>query len=182
MKDISVADKRLGIPEQFFTRNSHGHGGFVIDSGSAFSHLVDYPFSSSTGALISYFPKGSAFRATGEMLGFSFCVSRPANVGLQQLPSVTLHFDDADLEMGAHKLYVLGERSGIDSYFCLTILRAKSLANIFGAYHQTNQRYICDTENLNLQFVPEDCAQHAWLISSLSWFSIIIYKLMDSVK
>lgn len=85
--------------------------------------------------------------------------------------------------MGADKLYVLGERSGIDSYFCLTILRAKSLVNIFGAYHQTNQRYICDTENLNLQFGPEeDSAQHAWLTSSLSWFSIIIYKLMASVN
>lgn len=168
--DISVADRRLWIPAQYFSRRARLDRltGVVIDSGSTYSLIVQPAYQILEEAMIRHLTLTIPGLTRIHMTDFfNLCFWRPRSEiaqGFNGLPSLTFHFRGG-VEMVVQPegvFYVDGDRRNV---FCMALIPSNYDAaggglTIIGAYQQTNHRFIFDAGLRRLSFGPENCARN----------------------
>ncbi|CAK9177273.1 unnamed protein product [Ilex paraguariensis] len=145
LMDISVGGRRLGFKTGTFGR------GCVIDSGSAVSHIELGAYNSVVKAFISHFERFNVTRVSFEPFRGAICFRFPQ--GFNNFPSMTFHFQGANLEVSLASLFLF-----IGNQLCLAIIGERGIT-ILGAHQQQNVRFIYDLDNEKLSFVKEDCSK-----------------------
>lgn len=146
---ISIAGKRLEIPEGSF------NDGITVDVGTPFSMINKRAYNVVVNAIQSYF---SQWKNIKQIVNKNFrgkaCYKYPK--GFSNFPSMTLHFEGANMEVNGTNLFMF--RSGgvlRSSFICLQMLEGRP--DILGVYQQQNIRFEYDLDNKKLSFAKEDC-------------------------
>ncbi|CAN6702169.1 unnamed protein product [Malus baccata var. baccata] len=139
MLDISVASSRLHIPPEHFARRPQFRGGTLIDTGTAYSGIIQPPTKS--------WNKHSIHRED-----FNLCYQRSTvrREGYINLPTITFHLRCADLLLQPQAPFFVDLTGQSDR---------RDDDTVIGAYQQTNQRFIYDLDRRTLRFGPEDCSR-----------------------
>lgn len=146
LKGISVGGNRLDIPTGAFDLQTDGTGGTIIDSGTTLTILVD----------AGYQPLLSAFKsaiqlpiADGSKTGLDLCYVKSGPV-----PSLTLHFDGADIDLPTENYFV-----DFNGLFCLAFASSSQIGSIsiFGNIQQQNFHFLYDRSSHKLSFSPTKC-------------------------
>ncbi|KAK3127234.1 hypothetical protein QOZ80_7AG0570180 [Eleusine coracana subsp. coracana] len=148
---ISLGATALTIPPNAFALNADGTGGLIIDSGTTITSLVDAAYRQIRAAVKSLvtLPKVDGAAATGLDLCFAL-PSPPA-----ALPSMTLHFDGADMVLPAESYMISG--SGL---WCLAVRsQADGAMSTLGNYQQQNMHILYDVSKETLSFAPAKCSK-----------------------
>ncbi|GER24776.1 eukaryotic aspartyl protease family protein [Striga asiatica] len=80
--------------------------------------------------------------------------------GYKSLPSMTLHFKNANLVVRREELFLVMDKisSNKGEYFCLAIIPSDFIS-VLGSHQQTNQRFIYDTKEKHLLFSTDNCSK-----------------------
>ncbi|OVA11120.1 Peptidase A1 [Macleaya cordata] len=152
--DISVENNRIGFPPGTFASKPDGTGGCVIDSGSAITFMDTQPYETLKAAIIQNLEQYHLQKIEGARYHLDLCYQLP--MGFNRFPSITFHFQNADLKVLPANLFVISNRNQI---FCLG-MKPKNGSTLFGAMQQQNIRFVYDIGTQGrLSFVPEDCSQ-----------------------
>ncbi|KAL9233718.1 hypothetical protein vseg_008676 [Gypsophila vaccaria] len=163
LEDISVGSRRLHIPPELFTVNNDGTGGFLLDSGSTMSYLIEDAYAIFERAIIDYINENNknTRKISRAEMGYQLCYERykprPSSV---KLPDVTFHFrSNADYVIPSKDVFFAGStnRDHNDMY-CLNFFDAKEMS-LMGVLHQVDKRIIYDTQNSMLSFGSANCAR-----------------------
>ncbi|KAM7280082.1 hypothetical protein ACFE04_007216 [Oxalis oulophora] len=149
--DVSVDNKRLHYPPGAFR---HGiYSGFLIDSGSAISHLHASVYWRLHKAFEEYFDRLQLVKRESCLGGIQLCYRLPKHI--KSFPSMTYHFKDgANLKIAPEQTFIINRKEGT---LDLAVMLNPSL-NVLGAYQQQNTRFTFDNRENSLYFVPENCA------------------------
>lgn len=159
LKGISVAEKRVDIPESMFARDEReGRGGCILDSGSAVTIMPPPVYDKVKAMLMKNHLWG--YRRTRNVEDLDSCYLFPRNRGLKDLPNITFHLQGADLELPPRLAYITGKRGSEGRYLCLAMMSMDMDTyglTVIGAQQQANTRFIFDTMKQKLYFGAEDC-------------------------
>ncbi|KAF8700458.1 hypothetical protein HU200_034398 [Digitaria exilis] len=153
---ISVGTTALSIPADAFSLNdTDGTGGLVIDSGTTFTYLVDAAYQQVRAAVLSLVTTLPTTDASAET-GLDLCFALPSSTSAPPaMPSMTLHFDGADMVIPGDSYMILEPDSGL---WCLAMQTSISgLPSILGNYHQQNMHILYDLGQEMLSFAPANC-------------------------
>ncbi|KAM7279050.1 hypothetical protein ACFE04_006184 [Oxalis oulophora] len=156
--DVSVDGKRLHYLPGAFRKSIHS--GFVIDSGSAISHLHANVYWKLHKAFEEYFDRlklvkrESCLDGVRGISGIQLCYRLPKHI--KSFPSMTYHFKDgANLKIAPEQTFIINRKKGtLDLAIMLD-----PWSNVLGAYQQQNTRFTYDNTVNLLYFVPENCAR-----------------------
>lgn len=148
---ISVAGRLLTLPGGTFSK------GCILDVGSAASYLEKGAYTPVLNAVKQHLDRFNLTRARSNSSSEGDLCYR-IKPGFRNLPSMTLHFQGANLEIGPENLFrVVGDR------FCLALFSSRKLT-MLGAYQQQNVRLVFDVGNDQLLFAKQDCSlDRAWI-------------------
>ncbi|KAF8669128.1 hypothetical protein HU200_051454 [Digitaria exilis] len=95
---ISLGTKALSISSNTFALNdTDGTGGIIIDSGTTFTYIVDAAYQQVRAAVLSLVTTLPTTDASAET-GLDLCFVLPSSTSVPPaMPSMTLHFDGADM-------------------------------------------------------------------------------------
>ncbi|XP_020191428.1 aspartic proteinase nepenthesin-1-like [Aegilops tauschii subsp. strangulata] len=150
---ISVGTTALSIPPNAFALRADGTGGLIIDSGTTITSLVDAAYQQVRAAIKSLvtLPVADGSDSTGLDLCFALTseTSTPPS-----MPSMTLHFDGADMVLPVENYMILG--SGV---WCLA-MRNQTIGamSTLGNYQQQNVHLLYDIHKETLSFAPAKCS------------------------
>jgi hypothetical protein len=154
LKGISLGTTALSIPPNAFSLNADGTGGLIIDSGTTITSLVDAAYQQVRAAIVSLVTlptttDGSA--ATG--LDLCFALPSPTSAP-PAMPSMTLHFDGADMVLPADNYMILDSR-----VWCLAMQnQTDGEMSTLGNYQQQNIHILYDVGQETLSFAPTKCS------------------------
>ncbi|OVA11122.1 Peptidase A1 [Macleaya cordata] len=156
LTDISVGDDhsgmvRIGFPPGTFALKQDRTGGCIIDSGSAVTHIDAKPYVELKKAIMGYFQPFGLKLIDPKKYEFELCYVRPK--GFKSFPSVTFHFQGADLKVVSDFLFF------VDVHFFCLVMKPRNGLTVLGAMQQTNIRFVYDAGAGLLSFVPEDCSK-----------------------
>ena len=160
--DISVHGQKLLIdPNVFAVRNQGTSGGCLMDNGSSFTFLIRPAFNAVVQFLEMYFMRFPRLIRGGRPLGPPFELCYKWMTPLPPLPTLTFHFENADLVINPEELFIKvhAEQQGND-LFCLAFI-ANDARTILGSVHQSNYLFIYDLNQKLLKFAPEDCSKNS---------------------
>ncbi|CAK9148566.1 unnamed protein product [Ilex paraguariensis] len=146
LSGISIDGRRLVLPPGTFS------GGCVIDSGGTQSIIEQRAYTLLLNAFVVHFVRFRNLKRVADTKGTRDLCYRYSG-GFNGFPSMTFHFQGANLEVPRTSLFKL-ERST----FCLE-MKGHPSKTILGAYQQQNVRFIYDIGNSSLSFVREDCSK-----------------------
>ncbi|KAL4203492.1 hypothetical protein AMTRI_Chr01g128220 [Amborella trichopoda] len=155
LSDISVGEKRLGIPTGTFDLTPSGDGGFFIDSGTTMTLLpID-----AVRLLLDEFNDIIDFPSiVNPPSPFEICYIVPDSSNITGLPDITFHFSgDANWKMGPSNIfYPLHE-----NVICPVIVNSPAAGpSIFGNWQQQNTVVEYDLGEKRLSFAPADCRSY----------------------
>ncbi|KAL4203497.1 hypothetical protein AMTRI_Chr01g128250 [Amborella trichopoda] len=159
LTDISVGEKRLGIPPGTFVPFPSGTYGFVIDSGTSLTILPTDVLQS----LLDEFKDITKYPTIPNPPGpFVTCYKVPDSSKITGFPDITFHFSgNADWKVGASNVfYPLHE-----DLLCLSIVSQIEDADsydglyVFGNWLQQNTVVEYDLGKKILSFAPADCSR-----------------------
>ncbi|GLJ18894.1 hypothetical protein SUGI_0337610 [Cryptomeria japonica] len=147
-----ISQGRLDIQED-------GSGGFIIDSGSAFSYLIPEAFSLVAEAVDLALGWD---RADGSDCGFSLCYQIPQGNTTYVFPDITFFFS-RNVPYVVDQKYnfrLVDEQRGL---VCMLILEIEETSavkspSILGSYQQQNYHILYDIGNYTLSLAPATCA------------------------
>ncbi|KAF8700451.1 hypothetical protein HU200_034391 [Digitaria exilis] len=151
---ISLGATALSIPADAFALNdTDGTGGIIIDSGTTFTYMVDAAYQHVRAAVLSLvttLPTTDASATTG----LDLCFALPSSTSAPPaMPSMTLHFDGADMVLPADSYMILD--AGL---WCLAMqTNIPGLPSILGNYQQQNMHILYDVGQETLSFAPANC-------------------------
>ncbi|KAG8099786.1 hypothetical protein GUJ93_ZPchr0013g37735 [Zizania palustris] len=152
---ISVGTEALSIPPNTFSLQTDGTGGLIIDSGTTITSLVDAAYKKVRAAVQSLvtLPVTDGSGATGLDLCFALPPSSSSSTPPATLPSMTLHFDGADMVLPVENYMILD--SGM---WCLA-MRSQTDGELstLGNYQQQNLHVLYDVHKETLSFAPAQC-------------------------
>ncbi|GLJ18897.1 hypothetical protein SUGI_0337660 [Cryptomeria japonica] len=151
-KNVGEFLGRLDIQED-------GSGGFIIDSGSAFSYLIPEAFTLVAEAVDLALGWD---RADGSDYGFSLCYQIPQGNTTYVFPDITFIFS-RNVPYVVDQKYnfrLVDEKRGL---VCMLILEIEETSavkspSILGSYQQQNYHILYDIGNYTLSFAPTTCA------------------------
>ncbi|PON69496.1 Aspartic peptidase [Trema orientale] len=158
MLGISIDNKRLVIDPNVFKLKPMYKGGFVVDSGSPYSFLVEGAYNILREEMIQYIAAHyTGLRPVRRGLGkFDLCynltTTRP---GGYSFPSLTYHLNRANYFMKPDVVF-----QDFGTVRCLAMMVNKDDGpTILGAFQQTNYRFLFDASEstMSLSFAPEIC-------------------------
>jgi hypothetical protein len=154
---ISLGTTALSIPPDAFSLKADGTGGLVIDSGTTFTILVDAAYQQIRAAVLSLvttLPTTDGSAATG---GLDLCFALPSTTSAPPaMPSMTLHFDRADMVLPADNYMVSMSDS---SLWCLAMVnQSNGGVSLLGNYQQQNMHILYDVGQETLSFAPAKCS------------------------
>ncbi|TVU38632.1 hypothetical protein EJB05_12016, partial [Eragrostis curvula] len=146
---ISLGATALSIPANAFALNVDGTGGLIIDSGTTITSLANAAYQqvrAAVSALVTL-PTADGSDATG--LDLCFVLPSPTSAP-PAMPSMTLHFDGADMVLPADSYMISG--SGV---WCLAMRNQTDGAmSTLGNYQQQNMHILYDVQKETLSFAP----------------------------
>ncbi|CAN6453234.1 unnamed protein product [Victoria cruziana] len=146
---ISVAGKRLPVPDSIFQFRSDGSGGVIVDSGSTFTGLVQELYSLLKEAFVKETGKPSL---NSTYLELDTCFhGLPHSISI---PTLTFHFEGVDLCLPFDNYIVIDPK---DQLSCLAILPSPVDMNIIGATTQQNFLVHFDLGKDMISFTPAQC-------------------------
>ncbi|KAF8700455.1 hypothetical protein HU200_034395 [Digitaria exilis] len=153
---ISLDTTALSIPADAFALKADGTGGLIIDSGTTVTSLVDVAYQQVRAAVLSLvttLPATDGSAATG----LDLCFGPPSSTSPPPaMPSMTFHFNGADMVIPGDSYMVLDPDSGL---WCLAM---RSLTDggpsILGNYQQQNIHILYDVGQQTLSFAPATCS------------------------
>lgn len=166
LQGIKVSEKILPLPKSILEPDHTGAGQTMIDSGTQFTFLLGPAYSAlkneflnqTNGTLRVLDDPDYAFQGAMDL-----CYLLPLNqTNLPVLPSVTIMFDGAEMNISGDKLLytVPGEVRDNSSVACLTFGNSDLLgieAYIIGHHHQQNLWIEFDLENSRVGIAPVQC-------------------------
>ncbi|KAJ7973423.1 Aspartic proteinase nepenthesin [Quillaja saponaria] len=153
---ISIAGARLQIDPSLFEMKPDRSGGFAIDSGTGQTFLIKDVFVTVAYSVFRYFQQYQMNPISGERLPYNLCYRNPPSENFAK-PSMTYHFQGADLELDDRRVF---QNFDDRNMFCLVILPSSDKEGpscIFGAFQQTDFRFLFDVRANAISFVPEIC-------------------------
>jgi hypothetical protein len=158
---ISINGTRLNINPALFALQFDGSAGCVIDSGSSFTRIIRPAYDEVKRTLLVYFSGLRKMTRSRLFEGdFELCYERSVPEGFRDLPSMTFHLRNAELEVGPEGTFFVKQLNNGNEVFCLAIIGDDHYTSL-GSYQQTNEKFIYGITRKQLQFAPEDCAQNA---------------------
>ncbi|PON73938.1 Aspartic peptidase [Parasponia andersonii] len=158
---ISSDDKRLNINPYVFRLKRDFKGGFVVDVGTPYSHLVDSAYKILRQEMVQYIAqRHTGLRPIQRGMGaFDLCynLTMTPPPGGYVFPSLTYHLRGADFVM---KPNVVFESFGTVRCLAMLVINDDG-PTILGALQQTNYRFLFDASSLSttsMSFAPETCA------------------------
>ncbi|PON69497.1 Aspartic peptidase [Trema orientale] len=160
MFGISIDKTRLNISASAFQLKSNLKGGFVFDSGSPYSFLVDNAYKILKTEMIKYIARRyPSLRPIPRGMGkFDLCynlTTTPLPPGGYAFPPLTYHLKGADFFMTPDVVF-----EDFGAVRCLAMLIIDDDGpTILGAFQQTNYRFLFDASlsKQSLSFAPETC-------------------------
>jgi len=153
LKGISLGTTALSIRPDAFSLKADGTGGLIIDSGTTVTSLVDAAYQQVRAAVVSLvtLPTTDGSAATG----FDLCFALPsATSAPPAMPSMTLHFDGADMVLPVDSYMLLD--SGL---WCLAMQNTSNGArSTLGNYQQQDMHILYDVGQETLSFAPTKCS------------------------
>ncbi|KAK6154267.1 hypothetical protein DH2020_008515 [Rehmannia glutinosa] len=146
LTDISVAEKRLGIPKALF---SYEQGGFLIDTGAQFTVLKKQAYDRVIQAFANYYD-GKLKRVNKKIHYLELCYK--SNSSMKSYASMTFHLQGG-ADYVTSNLYA-APKTGI---MCIGLVPGE--VSILGAMQQWNTRFIFDMNMNVMKFVSEDCSK-----------------------
>ena len=145
--DISVDGKRLRLNPALF------RGNFAIDSGAAYTALVEDAYKVVRNEMVEYFQKRYSWSPI-KVQGYNYlCYDKFYTRGNYTLPTMSFLLDGASLFLKPENLF--------EEYsfgFCLIMLPVGNNGpNLLGAFQQANHRFLYDLKADMLSFVSENC-------------------------
>ncbi|XP_066394941.1 aspartic proteinase nepenthesin-1-like [Miscanthus floridulus] len=150
---ISLGAKALSISPNAFSLKADGTGGLIIDSGTTITSLVNAAYQQVRAAVQSLvtLPTTDGSDSTG--LDLCYALPTPTSAP-PAMPSMTLHFDGADMVLPADSYMISG--SGV---WCLAMRNQTDGAmSTFGNYQQQNMHILYDVRKEMLSFAPAKCS------------------------
>ncbi|KAF7008169.1 hypothetical protein CFC21_023005 [Triticum aestivum] len=150
---ISVGTTALSIPPNAFALRTDGTGGLIVDSGTTITSLIDAAYQQVRAAIESLvtLPVADGSDSTGLDLCFALTseTSTPPT-----MPSMTLHFDGADMVLPVENYMILGSR-----VWCLAMRnQTVGAMSTLGNYQQQNVHLLYDIHKETLSFAPAKCS------------------------
>ncbi|KAF8700448.1 hypothetical protein HU200_034388 [Digitaria exilis] len=150
---ISLGTKALSISPDAFSLKSDGTGGLIIDSGTTITSIVNAAYQQVRAAVESLvtLPVIDGSDSTG----LDLCYALPSSTSAPPaMPSMTLHFDGADMVLPAESYMISG--SGV---WCLAMRNQTDGAmSTLGNYQQQNMHILYDVRQETLSFAPAKCS------------------------
>ncbi|KAK9279782.1 hypothetical protein L1049_013464 [Liquidambar formosana] len=148
---ISVGGARVPeIRPSLFKFDSSGDGGVLIDSGTAVTRLVQPAYI----ALRDAFRRAINLKRVGdEESGFDTCYDLSKKK--VKVPSVVLHFRNADVSLSMKNVMLPVSESGIS---CLAFMKSDDNSTIIGSIQQQGFRVVFDVPGSRIGFAPGSCA------------------------
>ncbi|KAL0011473.1 hypothetical protein SO802_006581 [Lithocarpus litseifolius] len=150
---ISMEGKYLQINPNEFQMRVDFTGGFAIDSGSSYTYLVQNAYNIVRAEIVRYLQAYNWNPTVHSELPYDLCydVNPTEN---QKFPSLTIHFLEADLELGAQRVFELF----YSNTFCMFIIpTSQQGTNLLGAFQQSDFRFLFDVKAHEMWFVEEKC-------------------------
>ncbi|XP_072957898.1 aspartic proteinase nepenthesin-1-like [Typha angustifolia] len=147
LKGITVGKTLVPISKTAFQLNADGSGGFIIDSTTTITYLIEEAYQLVKQEFISQmtFPP---VEVTGAL---DICFEIPPSTSSVSVPKLVFHFEGADMELPAANYFIFYE-----TYLCLMMNSLKG-ASIFGNFQQQNMHILYDLANGALSFEPAEC-------------------------
>ncbi|WVZ83537.1 hypothetical protein U9M48_030674 [Paspalum notatum var. saurae] len=149
---ISLGTTPLSIAPDAFALKANGTaGGFIIDSGTTITTLVDAAYQQIRAAVLSLVTT----LPTSTEGGLDLCFVLPSPTSAPPaMPDMTLHFDGGDMVLPADNYMI--SASGL---WCLMMQTGiNGLPSILGNYQQQNMHILYDLSQETLSFAPARCS------------------------
>jgi hypothetical protein len=157
---ISLGTTALPIPPSAFSLKADGTGGLIIDSGTTITMLGNTAYQQVRAAVLSLvtLPTTDGSAATG----LDLCFELPSSTSAPpSMPSMTLHFDGADMVLPADNYMMsLSDPDSDSSLWCLAMQNQTDtgVVSILGNYQQQNMHILYDVGKETLSFAPAKCS------------------------
>jgi len=150
---ISLGTKVLSIAPDAFSIKADGTGGIIIDSDTAITSLEDAVYQQIHAAMLSVATLPTTDGSAAMGLDLCFALPSPTSAP-PAMPSMTLHFDGADMVLPAESYMISG--SGV---WCLAMRSQMDGAmSTLGNYQQQNMHILYDVRKETLSFAPAKCS------------------------
>ncbi|KAI3418632.1 uncharacterized protein J3R85_013578 [Psidium guajava] len=149
LEAVSVGNTRIEFTSEDPSSSDDG-GNIIIDSGTTLTLLPQDFYTQIEAAMVK---SVKLPRASDPSQLLSLCYEADTDVGLR-IPTVTFHFNGADVGLGAGNSFV----RVADDIICFT-LNPGEMA-IYGNLAQMNYLVGYDTQNMKLSFKPVDCTSN----------------------
>ncbi|KAJ4802174.1 Eukaryotic aspartyl protease family protein [Rhynchospora pubera] len=154
MQLASVNGQHLNFPRGTFDLKANGEGGCIFDSGSTVTAISPAAYKVVEAAFINYFT-GYGLKPTSKG-GKRSQLCYKTRGRFKQFPSMTLHFQGADLQLESFNVFYHGS----DNEVCLLIMPIAD-TTIIGVAMQMDLRVVYDLNNWVISFGRERCAYRA---------------------
>ncbi|KAJ1700825.1 hypothetical protein LUZ63_000604 [Rhynchospora breviuscula] len=151
LEGISLGTNNLAIQPAAFALQSDGTGGFIIDSGTTFTLLVNEAYLAVKSAIKSIVKLPVA---DGSTVGFDLCYFVGSSSSPPSMPNLIFHFDSADMVLPVDNYMVFGNQN----LWCLALFSSDISLSILGNFQQQNFHILYDVDKEVLSFAPANCA------------------------
>ncbi|XP_039834680.1 aspartic proteinase nepenthesin-1-like [Panicum virgatum] len=152
---ISLGTKVLSIAPDAFSIKADGTGGIIIDSDTTITSLEDAVYQQIRAAVLSVATLPTTDGSAAMGLDLCFALPSPTSAP-PAMPSMTLHFDGADMVLPAESYMISDSESGL---WCLAMQnQTYGVSNILGVYQQQNMHFLFDVRKETLSFAPAKCS------------------------
>ncbi|GFQ05608.1 aspartic proteinase nepenthesin-2 [Phtheirospermum japonicum] len=168
LKGVTVGDTTIQAPVSLSEFNSSGDGGFLMDSGTTYTHLPE-PFYSQLLSTLKSVIKYPRAEDVEDGSWSDLCYDMPIRKNNSQpdgLPSVTFHFLNnvsLTLAQGTY-FYKMARPKGSTQVQCLMFQQMddeRGPGGVFGSFQQQNVEVVYDLEKERIGFQTTDCASLA---------------------
>lgn len=151
LNGISVGEKLLNISSTVFEIDRVGGAGTIFDSGTTVTQLAKVAY---TEVLMAMNASTMSYpRKVDDTSGLDLCIGGFAKGALPTLPSMTFHFDGADMLLPPSNYFIFLESS---QSYCFSMVPSPDVT-IIGSVQQQNFQVYYDTIGRKLGYVPKSC-------------------------
>ncbi|KAF3337838.1 Aspartic proteinase nepenthesin-1 [Carex littledalei] len=151
LQGISLGTTKLSVQPSAFTFQSDGTGGFIIDSGTTITNLINPAYHAVQNAINSIV---NLRRVNGSNInGLDTCYNVPSGSSLPTMPDMTFHFQGADMVLPVENYMIPNPENNL---WCLALFGTDGVS-VLGNYQQQNFHILYDVDKDVLSFAPAQC-------------------------
>jgi len=156
-KGISLDGNNLPIDPKLFEVKSDLTGGFILDTGTYVTFLVESAYQVLKKGVIAYFKQKGLDPSPENKMGLDLCFLIPESTSNIVKPTITYHFDGgADFVVGPESGFLSAGLVGKNNMFCLVVLgRNDNDLNTLGVLNQVDHTFLFDVGKNQVSFTPQ---------------------------